>query len=74
MKLSELQQICKNLAKLSDNDPEIAFRIEGSFLELEGATVEGVTEVDMTRGALKPVPKWDNKVVFVLSEGKAPYV
>jgi len=68
MKLSELQTICKNLAKLAPEDAEVVFRIDDTPIDLIGATMEGVTEVDMTRGNLKPAPRWDNKVVLDFAE------
>lgn len=68
MKLSELQQVCKNLAKMASDDAEVVFRHDGNFLELKSATMEGVTEVSMTRGDLKPSPRWNNKVVLWLED------
>jgi hypothetical protein len=72
MKLSELQQICKNLAKLATPDAEVEFRIDDVNLTLETAQIEGMTEVNMERGCLKPVPTWDNRVVLFFSEPGIP--
>lgn len=73
MKLSELQQLCKNLSKLAPEDAEVEFRIDDCVLQLEAAQIEGRTEVDMTRGSLKPVPTWDNRVVMYFVEPGVPH-
>lgn len=72
MKLSELQAICKNLSKLSPGDAEVEFRIDDSILTLETAEMQGMTEVSMKRGDLRPVSKWDNKVVLYFIEPGVP--
>jgi hypothetical protein len=68
MKLSELQQICKNLAKLTPEDAEVEFRIDDAVLTLEAAQIDGRAEVDMTRGNLKACPLWENKIVMYFVE------
>ena len=73
MKLSELQQVCKNLAKLSDSDAEIKFMIDDCELVLEAATLDGTAEVDMTQGVLKPAPVWENKVTMIFKERDFPH-
>jgi hypothetical protein len=63
MKLSELQHICNNLSSLVPEDAEVVFRLNNVPMALEGATMEGVTEVNMTRGCLDH-PKVFNRLLL----------
>lgn len=64
MKLSKLKELCGHISKLTEDDPEIEFQIDGCSVDFEGALLEEEAKFNTDRGNPEVFPGWQAKLTM----------
>jgi len=64
MKLSELKELCGHISKLTEDDPEVDFQIDGCSVDFEGALLGEEANFSTDRGNLEVFSGWQSKLTM----------